>query len=111
MKAFMRASIGNDDIADYLTPEFGLRCRRLSPSNEYMEGFTKGNAQLVKSSVTRFTKTVSYSVWMNQWSKDGSFVIKRLGNGKIVKSIKGRTGKSGNQIAQPASFSESWFQV
>ncbi|KAK2469129.1 hypothetical protein H9L39_19227 [Fusarium oxysporum f. sp. albedinis] len=56
MKAYMRAKIGNDDIADYLTPEFGLGCRRLSPGNEYMEAFTKGNVQLVKSSVTGFTK-------------------------------------------------------
>ena len=56
MKTYMREKIGNDDIADYLTPEFGLGCRRLSPGTEYMEAFTKGNVQLVKSSVTGFTE-------------------------------------------------------
>lgn len=52
----MRKKIGDDDIADYLTPKFGLGCRRLSPGDEYMAAFTKGNVQLVKSSVTGFTE-------------------------------------------------------
>ncbi|KAK5327274.1 hypothetical protein LTR93_002658 [Exophiala xenobiotica] len=55
MAARMRAKIGNDEIADYLTPDFGLGCRRLSPGDEYMASFSRANVKMIRSGVASVT--------------------------------------------------------
>ncbi|KIW95808.1 uncharacterized protein Z519_02872 [Cladophialophora bantiana CBS 173.52] len=56
MAARMRAKLGKDEIAEYLIPNFGLGCRRLSPGDEYMACFTRDNVEMIRSGVTRVTE-------------------------------------------------------
>lgn len=56
MKLRMRRKIGDDRIADYIIPSFGLGCRRLSPGDEYMASMTRENVRLVQSGVVRVTE-------------------------------------------------------
>lgn len=56
MAARMRSKIGNDEIADYLTPDFGLGCRRLSPGDEYMAAFSMAHVKMIRSGIVRVTE-------------------------------------------------------
>lgn len=56
MEQRMRDKIGNKEVSDYLVPNFGLGCRRLSPGDEYMACFTKDNVQMIRSTLTKVTE-------------------------------------------------------
>lgn len=55
MAARMREKLGDNELAEYITPSFGLGCRRLSPGDEYMAAFRRVNVKMVRSRVARIT--------------------------------------------------------
>jgi len=51
----MRSVIKNKDLADKLIPNYELGCKRITPSDTYLQAYNRSNVHLVTSKIDRFT--------------------------------------------------------
>ncbi|OAL43426.1 FAD/NAD(P)-binding domain-containing protein [Pyrenochaeta sp. DS3sAY3a] len=56
MEIRMRQAVDVPAISNHIIPTFGLGCRRLSPGDDYMRSFKKGNVHFVPHAVARLNE-------------------------------------------------------
>lgn len=56
-RAFIRQQVKDPDLADRLTPRYGLGCKRPGVSNDYLRTFNRENVELVTDTIERVTPT------------------------------------------------------
>jgi cation diffusion facilitator CzcD-associated flavoprotein CzcO len=56
-RAFIRQQVKDPDLADRLTPRYGLGCKRPGVSNDYLRTFNRENVELVTATIERVTPT------------------------------------------------------
>ncbi len=56
-RAFIRQQVKDPDLADRLTPRYGLGCKRPGVSNDYLRAFNRENVELVTDTIERMTPT------------------------------------------------------
>lgn len=54
---YMKTVINDPVICDKLTPRFEMGCKRITPSNQYLQSFNRNNVSLVTEGVKCFTET------------------------------------------------------
>ncbi len=56
-RAFVREQVQDPELADRLTPRYGLGCKRPGVSNDYLRTFNRQNVELVTTTIERVTPT------------------------------------------------------
>jgi cation diffusion facilitator CzcD-associated flavoprotein CzcO len=56
-RAFIRHQVEDPELADRLTPRYGLGCKRPGVSNDYLRTFNRENVELVTTTIERVTPT------------------------------------------------------
>ena len=56
-RAFIRQQVKDPELADQLTPRYGLGCKRPGVSNDYLRTFNRENVELVTATIERVTPT------------------------------------------------------
>jgi len=54
---YMKTVINDPVICDKLTPRFEMGCKRITPSNNYLQSFNRDNVSLVTEGIKCFTET------------------------------------------------------
>jgi cation diffusion facilitator CzcD-associated flavoprotein CzcO len=55
LKRLVRQQVNDPELARKLTPDYGLGCKRPSPSNHYLRAFNRDNVELITDSIDRVT--------------------------------------------------------
>ena len=55
VKAHIRHVVKDSVVANHLTPNYSMGCKRITPSDEYLQTFNKDNVKLVTSKIEKIT--------------------------------------------------------
>jgi len=56
IRKHIRDVVSDPDLANKLTPNYDLGCKRITPSDTYLQAFNKDHVHLVTSAIERFTE-------------------------------------------------------
>ncbi len=56
LKAHHRKVVKDQDLAQKLTPDFEVGCKRITPSNQYLQSFNRDNVTLVTQEIDQITE-------------------------------------------------------